>query len=170
MDSTFNKIFRVFALVLFAHSMFVAGAEFADNQINDGVSNLILAALWLTFLVFEWHLRGKRLKLLEKLERKSDEIFRDMAKALEAKEREQDDEIAQTLHDVTKKVVGKNKPAKSHISKIVAEFEKRLPGRYLKLDLDQKSGKFNAEVSNEPFTTAKKTPAKKPAAKKGGKK
>lgn len=159
-----SKIFNFFAVVLLGYSLFISGHSFADNRTAAGILNLILAALWLSILVAEWFVREKKIQLLEKLERSSDNIFKTLGKVFDDvdAERKRDQHIANTLEKITHEIVKGKKPQKAHISKIEKAFHQKMPGHWLKLELN-KNGKFDAEVSNQPFT-------KKPVTKKKGSK
>lgn len=84
----FDKLFRVLAVVLFAHAMFVAGVRFADNEISEGTVNLVFAAFWLLILVMEWVMRGAEIKMLRRLEAATDELFTHLSKAVDAAQAE----------------------------------------------------------------------------------
>lgn len=105
-----SKLWNFFAIVLFTYSVFIAGASFADNQVADGVLNLILAALWGTILLGEWVMRGRELKALRKIDRLMDRLFHDMARAIERVESEE---------------ANKKKPAKQGKGKIKGAVAKK---------------------------------------------
>ena len=83
-----DKIFNFFALVLFTWGVFLSGLCFGRNDVLDGITNAILAVLWLTILVAEWIFRGRRIKLLENINHITEHLIdslEDVAKKFEAK-------------------------------------------------------------------------------------
>jgi uncharacterized membrane protein YccC len=71
----FNKIFNLFAVVLFCLQLFISGANFADNSVADGVVNLVLAAFWGSILLINvWGL-SRRANLSDRLEDLMAEAF-----------------------------------------------------------------------------------------------
>lgn len=163
-----SKLFNFIAVVLFSLEMFSAGANFADNEVTDGVISLVLAAFWGGLLLIEWIFRGKMLKLYEKLEKKTDEIFKDMGKIVDEAENKEPDYLGELIA-ITERIGAGKKPTKAMGPKIEKAFHEKFPDRWLRLTLN-KNGKFDAEVSNHPFGPVKKTPAKKPTKKAPAKK
>ena len=83
-----DKIFNFSALVLFTWGVFVSGLCFGRNDVLDGITNAILAVLWLTILVTEWNLRGRKIKFLENINHLTEHLIdslEDVAKRFEAK-------------------------------------------------------------------------------------
>lgn len=80
----FNKVFSFFAVVLFSLQLFIAGASFADNQVADGVVNLVLAAFWGSILLIEVYRLNLRGRLADRLEDLMAEAFVHINKQIHA--------------------------------------------------------------------------------------
>lgn len=96
----FNKVFVFFASVLFAWEMFLAGFNFANNETQLGITNLILAALWSVLLVLNYLEVSRRSKLADRLVEITDEAMAHVAHVIEKVER--DKAYARTKQTVAK--------------------------------------------------------------------
>lgn len=159
MDS-FNKLFNIIAVVLFSLELFIAGSNFADNQVASGVVALVLAGLWGGYLLIEWDIRNKKLKHYRKLNKRIDEIFNDIAKVIdEPKKPSHQEQMTKLLHETIDKVTGGNRPPKqADIKTIEAEFAKASGDHFAKLTI--MPGGIQVEIANEPFKAKRAAPGR----------
>lgn len=151
MDS-FNKLFSFVAVVLFGLELFTAGANFADNQVANGVVALVLAGLWGGWLLIEWTSRGQTLKHYRKLTDRVDNIFDDLAKVVDTKQSEKKhaERIAEIMRSVIDDVTNGNKVQKFHTAKIEKLFHEKVADHWAKVQV-VKPGELEVEIANHPF-------------------
>ena len=172
-----HKLFqKVFLLLAFTLVVLQAAYLGADLQANDGKEALvdgILLAFWIfTFGLFSLMNRAeaKLDREMEQSRKDLDQAFgnfkRDMDKMLaEAEEERRNHEV---IEAIIKDVVGKGKPNKKHVAKIVPAIYENT-GLYAQVSVN-KAGGFDVGLSKTPIETPapvkKKAPAKKPVVKK----
>lgn len=150
-NSTIGKYFVFISWIMFSLQLFSAGVAFSDNSVSSGVGDLVLASFWLLILMLEWFSKNREIKNLRKRDNRALNIFKDAMSVIEELETKKDRKIIDLIQECSNKVAKGGKAKKSYIPAIEKMFHEKMPDRYLKLEWDAKSGKYGAEVSNEPF-------------------
>lgn len=165
----FSKAWAIMILALVVFTSMFVGMDLADGDWQGAIINGILLAFWV-FAAVWYHAMALRERNIDLEFEKSKNDF----------EKTMDDMLGSIKKDIDHRmkiekamaqaidVIGADRPPKpSEFKKVEDRFHEITGDHYLKLSVEKGDKRPSAEVSDKPFPVVKKTPARKPAVKKG---
>lgn len=164
----FSKAWAIMILALVVFTSMFVGMDLADGDWQGAIINGILLAFWV-FAAVWYHamaLRERKIDLefeasTKKLDDAMDELMGHLKEDMDRKQRVHD-----AMHAALESI-GEDRPPKPSEFKKVQDVFHEKSGLYLQLTATKGDKRPAAKVSDKPFPSVKKAPARKPAVKKG---